>query len=262
MAPPSSSSVPSASNALEGQRILVTRAHTQASRLTALLESHGAAAVEVAMIEIIEATDGGRALTASAFRLSEFEWLVLTSPNGVERFAKQLSDHNISVPADLRVAAIGTATASALAAVGITVDLVPSRHITEGLLAEFPEPVAGGRVLLPQGNIARPKLQEGLAAAGWQVLRVEAYRTVEAQIDASDREIVSSADIVTFTSSSAVDRFCDLIGVDHVPPLVACIGPATASTAAGRGLYVDVLAEEHTIDGLVRALVAFVGSSA
>lgn len=214
------------------------------------------------MIKIADAADGGRALTASAFRLSEFDWLVLTSPNGVERFAEVLSEHDISLPSDLHVAAIGSATAAALSAAGITVDLVPGRHVAEGLLADFPEPRAGGRVLLPQANIARSTLQDGLAEAGWEVLRVEAYRTVDATIETADREAAAAADIVTFTSSSTVDRFCDLIGIDHLPPVVACIGPVTASTAVARGMYVDVLAEEHTVDGLVRSLVGFVGSTA
>jgi len=249
-------------SALEGKRILVTRTRAQASRLSALLVSHGAEPIEVATIEIADAADEGRALTASAFRLSEFDWLILTSPNGAVRFAEVLARHDITVPDGLGVAAIGSATAATLSAAGIAVDLVPTRHVAEGLLADFPEATPGSRVLLPQANLARPTLHDGLVEAGWEVLRVEAYRTVDANIDAADRDAAAGADIVTFTSSSTVDRFCDLIGMEHLPPVVACIGPVTASTAVQRGMYVDVLAEEHTVDGLVRSLVAFVGSSA
>lgn len=261
-APPSGSVPTSVSGALSGKRVLVTRTRAQASTLSALLTSHGADPVEVATIEITDAADGGRALTASAFRLSEFDWLILTSPNGATRFADALAQHDIAIPSNLRIAAIGTATAATLSAAGMKVDLVPTRHVAEGLLADFPEPTVGSRVLLPQANIARPALRDGLLAAGWEVLQVEAYQTIDANIDAADRAAAASADIVTFTSSSTVDRFCDLIGKEHLPPVVACIGPITASTAVQRGMYVDVLAEEHTVDGLVRSLVAFVGSSA
>jgi uroporphyrinogen III methyltransferase / synthase len=91
---------------------------------------------------------------------------------------------------------------------------------------------------------------------------VEAYRTVPATIDAAVLDDVAAADVVTFTSSSTVEHFCNLVGVDRAPPVVACIGPVTAATARQLGLRVDVEAEVHTVPGLVEALIAHVATSA
>ncbi|MCB1013903.1 MAG: uroporphyrinogen-III synthase, partial [Acidimicrobiales bacterium] len=128
------------------------------------------------------------------------------------------------------------------------------------LLAAFPAPPAGGgRVLLPRAAVARDVLPDGLRAAGWQVDVVEAYRTVTASPTAREREAAATADVITFTASSTVERYLEVKGDDPVPPVVACIGPVTADTARAHGLTVDVVADEHTIPGLVAALVAHVG---
>jgi uroporphyrinogen III methyltransferase/synthase len=106
--------------------------------------------------------------------------------------------------------------------------------------------------------VARDVLPEGLRAAGWQVDVVEAYRTVTAAPTPAEREAAATADVITFTASSTVERYLEIKGDDPVPPLVACIGPITADTARAHGLHVDVVAAEHTIPGLVAALAAHV----
>ena len=93
------------------------------------------------------------------------------------------------------------------------------------------------------------------ARAGWAVDVVDAYRTVPAAVTDEQRAAIAGADIITFTSSSTVDRFVEAVGASAVPPVVACIGPVTAATARGHGLTVDVEAEVHTVEGLVDALV-------
>ncbi len=99
-------------------------------------------------------------------------------------------------------------------------------------------------------------LPDGLTAKGWSVEVAEAYRTVPAEPSPEQLARIAGADIVTFTSSSTVERFLELAGHDAVPPVVACIGPVTAETARRHGLTVSVEATTHTIDGLVDALVA------
>jgi uroporphyrinogen III methyltransferase / synthase len=139
---------------------------------------------------------------------------------------------------------------------------VPERFVAESLLDAFPDPPArGGRVLLARAAVARDVLPEGLAARGWAVDVVEAYRTVSAPLTDTQREAAAAADIITFTSSSTVERYLDAAGADAVPPVVACIGPVTAATARRHGLEVTVEAEVHTIEGLVDALVAWVGTN-
>ena len=158
-----------------------------------------------------------------------------------------------------RVAAIGPGTATVLAGDGIRADLVPERFVAESLLDALGDPPAGGvaRLLLARAEVARDVLPDGLRARGWQVDIVDAYRTVAAPISDAQRAGVASADVITFTSSSTVERFIDAFGADAVPPVVACIGPVTAATAREHGLRVAVEAPVHTVDGLVAALVAW-----
>ena len=243
------------SRPLFGKRVVVTRARAQASGLVVQLRRLGAEPIELPVIEVTSPVDGGSALAAAIRRLSDYDWLVLTSANGAHRVMNALRDARDL--GGVRVAAIGTGTAGALAAANIKADLVPARFVAEGLLEVFPTPpVGGGRVLLARAAVARDLLPDGLRASGWDVDVVEAYRTVAAPVSDEDRAAVSTADAVTFTSSSTVDRFVEAVGADAVPPVVASIGPITSDTVRRRGLTVDVEATEHTVGGLVAALVA------
>jgi uroporphyrinogen-III synthase len=116
-----------------------------------------------------------------------------------------------------------------------------------------------GGVLLPRAAVARDALPDQLRAKGWDVEVVEAYRTQAAEPTPPALAEASKADAITFTSSSTVTNYLRVAGLDAVPPIVVCIGPVTADTAREAGLTVDVVADEHTIDGLVDALVAALG---
>jgi len=240
---------------LFGSGIVVTRGGAQTSSLVGRLRELGADPIEVPTIEITDPDDGGVALRAALSDLADYEWLVLTSPNGVRRTLAEL--HDARALAGVKIAAIGPATAAALEAANIVADLVPERFVAESLLdAMGAPPHDGARVLLSRAAVARDVLPEGLAAAGWSVEIVDAYRTVPVQVAAGARREVASADMVTFTSPSTVTNFVAAFGPDGVPPLVACIGPATAATARELGLDVDIQPEEHTIEGLVAAIAA------
>lgn len=244
------------SSPLAGWTVVVTRATTQASTLVAALESLGAAVVAVPVIAVAEASDGGAALQAALDDVASYDWLVVTSANGADHVAARL-DRVRLVAAATKVAAIGPGTVDALARHDLAVDLVPERFVAEGLLAAFPAvPAGGGRVLLAQAAAARPVLREGLAAAGWSVHAVEAYRTVHPTLDPALVEQARAADVITFTSASTVRGYVAATGPDAVPAVVASIGPITSDAARELGLVVDVEADEHTIPGLVAALVA------
>ncbi|QYG94837.1 uroporphyrinogen-III C-methyltransferase [Iamia sp. SCSIO 61187] len=238
---------------LLGRRIVVTRTRIQASELSRALGELGAEAVEVPVIAIEPPSDGGAALGAALDGIGGADWLVLTSPNGVERTFAHLPDTRAL--GGVRVAAIGPGTAAALERYRVVADLVPPRFVAEALLEAFPAPPAdGGRVVIARAEEARPVLPDGLRAAGWEVDVVPAYRTVAAPGTDGDREALATADAVTFTSSSTVSRFVEAFGVGAVPPVVACIGPVTAGTARAHGLAVSVEASDHSIPGLVAAL--------
>jgi uroporphyrinogen III methyltransferase/synthase len=243
---------------LLGWTVVVTRARSQASALVDRLREVGAGTVELPVISVGDAADGGASLRSAAGTLDSYEWVVFTSANAVDALTSHLCDARAF--GAVRVAAIGPGTAEALAQFGVVADLVPERFVAEGLLDAFPERSSSGspgagRVLLPRAADARDVLPKGLEAKGWQVDVVEAYRTERLRPAPEALEALRTAQVVSFTSSSTVTGFLEVVDRSAVPPIVACIGPITADTARSLGLHVDVVAAPHTIDGLVDALV-------
>lgn len=248
---------------LFGRRIVVTRARDRAGALVERLTALGAATVEAPAIEIRDPGDGGAALDAAARRLDDYDWVVVTSPTGAERLlaAVRAAGRDARAFGRSRLAAIGPGTADALAAGNLAADLVPERFVAESLLDALPPPPeGGGRILLARAAVARDVLPAGLSVRGWDVDVVQAYRTLLAPLDDERADAVAGADIVTFTSSSTVTGLLAAMGERRLPPVVAAIGPVTAATAREHGLRVEIEAAEHTIDGLVDALVAWAGA--
>lgn len=247
---------------LFGRRIVVTRAQPQAAGLAAELRRRGAEAIELPVIAFEPPEDLDR-LEKAAAEVGAYDWLVLTSPTGVARFFEQLRDARSL--GGVRVAAIGPGTAAALAERNVVADLVPEQYVAEALLEALSDevgpdevgPEGPGRVLIPRAETARDVLPDGLAAAGWDVDVVPAYRTVAPAPDPDATALLADAEVITFTSSSTVTNFVDSYGADIVPELVATIGPITSQTARSRGLEVAVEASEHTVDGLITALEDF-----
>jgi uroporphyrinogen III methyltransferase/synthase len=256
---------------LAGRTVVVTRSRAQASVLVDRLTSLGAAVVELPVIAIQDAADGGAGLATAAERVAEgaYRWVVFTSANGVSRFLAAL--HGRAVPDGVRWAAVGTATARRLLEGGFPPDLVPPESVSDALAEAFPAVDAGGpgagdiaglrvgaarNVLFPRAETVRGALVAGLEAKGWTVDEVVAYRTVAGDPDPESVAAARGADAVAFTSSSTVERTVELLGVAGVPPVVVSIGPVTSSTARARGLEVTGEAVESSLDGLVVALVA------
>jgi uroporphyrinogen III methyltransferase/synthase len=241
---------------LFGRTIVVTRAREQASDLRARLEALGANVLELPSIAI-------EPVAFTVPDLGQYEWLVFTSANGVDAwFDRGLAPAGLDARAlgGVRVSAIGPGTAAALAARGIVVDLVPERFVAEALLEVFPAPsTSGAKVLLARAEQARDVLPAGLSDRGYAVDVLPVYRTVTADPDAAALARVRAGEVsaITFTSSSTVRNFVDLVGTLPEPrPPVASIGPVTSDTARELGLRVDVEATEHTIPGLVDAVIA------
>lgn len=240
---------------LFGMRVVVTRPRDQASALAVRLQERGAEVLEVPTIEIADPADGGAALREALRAAGEYDWLVVTSANGAARVSAALRDGRDL--AGVGIAAIGPGTAAELARNHLVVDLLPERYVAESLLEAFPDPPADrvGRVLLARAEVAREVLPDGLRDRGWEVHEVSAYRTVPAAIDPAVLESLAEAHAVCFTSASSAEKFVAAFGADAAPPVVAVIGPITAEAAAAAGLDVTVEAAEHTLVGLVDALV-------
>ncbi|HZT41258.1 MAG TPA: uroporphyrinogen-III C-methyltransferase [Chthonomonadaceae bacterium] len=256
---------------LFGKRALVTRAREQASALSDLLRAAGAEPVEFPVIKIARRDDYGD-LDVALARLPRYAWLVFTSANAVPIVAERLEALGLDARAfgGVRIAAIGPATAEALSnLLHLRADFVPSEAVAEAILAEWPdEDLHGKRILLPRAAEAREVLPEQLRARG---AAVEVLPIYETQLDASAAESVrdqlknGEIDVITFTSSSTVRNFAQAIaGEDrerllHLAgrTLVAAIGPVTAETARENGLEPQIVAETHTIPGLVAALEGY-----
>jgi uroporphyrinogen III methyltransferase/synthase len=245
-------------------RVLVTRPRSKAQETAARLRELGAEPLVFPTIAILP-PESWQPLDGAVTRLSDryYDWVIFTSTNGVRFFWQRLEKAGLDARAlgGVRLAAIGPVTANALAARGLRADLVPQQYVAEAILDEI-IPVRSDHVLLPRADIARPDLADGLRDAGAEVDEVEAYRTVPASRGEADRvrEMLAAGeiDVLTFTSSSTVRNFA--AAVEPLPELpdrmvVACIGPITASTATEVGLPVHVSAEDHTIPGLLDALV-------
>jgi len=255
---------------LAGKRVLVTRTRSQASSLVTALRLEGAHPVILPAIEIETQVDDEALRDAIALLdASDYRWVVFTSANAVDVFLDAvMQQRDLRAFGDTRICAIGAATARALVARGLRADLVPDdalgEAITPALLALGS--LEGARVLLPRAQRAREVLPAALRHAGATVDDLPLYLAAppaEPSQEALDLLRSGAVDIATFTSSSTVHNLITLLNGDTAPlrdTIVACIGPATAETAREAGLTPDVVAETHTIDGLMDALRTFVHS--
>jgi len=249
---------------LFGRRIVVTRAREQASSLSDALRALGAEPLEFPVIRIAPPRDLGN-LDAALARLASYHWVVFTSANAVAAVRGRLDALGMDARAfaGCRIAAIGPATASALGAMGLRADFVPSRFVAEAAAEEWPDrDLAGQRVLIPRAREAREVLPRSLEERGAAVDVVAAYETVLDDSAAAElrRQLRdSTVDAVTFTSSSTVRNFVQCLGEDWRGLLasVPCfsIGPITSQTARELGIEPVAEAPEHTIPGLVQVLV-------
>jgi len=232
---------------LAGRRVVVTRATEQAGDLVERLQILGAEPIEVPLIAVVDASDGGAALRAALDPPPE--WIVVTSANGAARVLDAMLDPN---RASSRFAVVGPMTASVLERAGVEPDLIPTRFVAESLVEVFPR--GSGRVVVAQAAGARSVVADGVAAKGWHVDLVEAYRTIPVAPTPEALAAAKESDAILFTSASTVTSFLTAAGADAVPPVVVCIGPITAAAAADAGIAVTAVPEEHTIPAMVAAL--------
>ena len=252
---------------LSGRRILVTRARSQASSLVQRLAQLGAEIIEFPTIEI-RPPESYAPLDEAIRQIASYDWLILTSVNGVEEFVKRLGalGKRVSDLEGIKVAAIGPETAQRLSAAHIPPSLVPKQYQAEGILDMLsPQAMRGKNVLLPRAAKARDILPETLRKWGARVDVVEAYQTA---LPASDVAALRSLlrerriDMITFTSSSTASNFAAILRGEDLPLLlsgiaIACIGPITQKTVEDLGLGAAVVSEEFTIPGLVEAIVNY-----
>ena len=254
---------------LFGKRVLVTRPAGQHGTLSQALRDAGAEPIEIPTIRIVPPSDP-EPITEAVEQLSSYQWVLLTSANGVDALLGEMDSQGLDARAlgNSKVAAIGVATAERLRLHGVRADIVPEEHVgerlAEGVIAACDGSLAGQRVLLPRAAVAREAIVDLLREAGATVDVVAAYQTLPPDPAEQDRlrRLIrdKQIDVVTFTSSSTVTNLCDLLGPDAAsllsPLTIASIGPITTATAKSNNVRVDVTATRYTVEGLVEALAA------
>lgn len=254
---------------LMGRRIVVTRAREQASDLVHQLTECGAECIQCPTIQVV-APPNWESLDKAIGILSQYDWVVFTSVNGVDYFFRRLFENGLDVRSlgHIKTATIGPATADRLRAWGLKSDILPESYRAESVVKAFSTTtVKGGRILLPRAREARSVLPLELTRMGATVDEVTAYETLQAANHAEEmiaRLAAGTIDMVTFTSSSTVKNFCRLLPPDRAERLmqgvtVASIGPITSQTALDLGLSVAIEADTYTIPGLVQAILDYQG---
>jgi uroporphyrinogen-III synthase len=256
---------PNAKYPLAATRILVGRARHQAGSLSASLRSLGATVIEIPFIEIRKPSSF-QPLDDALRNLRAYDWLILTSANGVEAMWNRLRRLRLSRKElkHLQIAAIGPATKKAIVNRGLKVKMVPDEYVAESVVAKLRDQVNGKRVLLVRAKVARDVIPEELRRAGAAVDVAEAYETVvpeksRARLQSLMKNGKRRPHVVTFTSSSTARNFAELLGNRRARALkqvqFASIGPVTSATLRELGLQVAIEAREFTMGGLIRAIV-------
>ncbi len=246
---------------LFGKRILVTRAAEQASALAEPLSDLGAQPLLCPTIEIVPPLSYAE-LDAALAELATFDYLILTSVNAVAAFFSRLHSRGLDMGTlgNLRIVAVGPKTAEAIAAEGVKTDLIPADFRAEGVVTLLNEQVVGKRLLYPKAALARDLIPTGLTAAGAEVIAPIAYSSAPPTDAAKklQRVLTDGLDLLTFTASSTVQNFVDLLNAEiltlarQVP--VASIGPLTSKTAKKFGFNVVIEPQQSTLDALVEAI--------
>ncbi len=255
---------------LTGTRILVTRAASQASSFGSLLRNLGAEVLEMPTIAITPPSSW-TPLDGAIAQLNQFDWLILTSANAVTFFAKrlQLLGRSMSNLCGIKLAVVGKKTASVLADYGLSPDFTPPSFVADSLVAHFPEPLAGQKILFPRVESGgREVLVKAFRAGGAEVAEVPAYESrcpehADGAVLAALRE--GRVDVVTFASSKTVRHFAKLAGeglgqgwlalLEGVA--IASIGPQTSDSCRELLGRVDLEAQEYTLEGLTAAIVGY-----
>lgn len=249
-------------------KVLVTRPRRQSDEFAQALRRAGIEPVLFPVIEIAPPVDTA-SLDHALLRLASYDWIVLTSVNGVEALWNRMRHLGIArLPEKARLAAIGPKTAAALRERGVTPDFVPEQYIAEAILPGLGD-LHGRWVLLPRADLARPDLARLIQLQGGVAHEIAVYRTLPAQPDPQALQSLRlGVDVVAFTSSSTVRNFAALArraGLDplNLPgnPRFACIGPITAATAHQEGFPVAAVALEYTTQGLLQAILEIRESS-
>lgn len=249
---------------LTGKTILVTRSLGQASLFSNLLQQQGATVIEMPALEIVPPASWEE-LDRAIAHLLEFDWLILTSTNGVDYFFERLAAQNRDARAlaGVKIAVVGEKTAQSLKQHGLQADYIPPDFVADALVEHLQAQLKDKKVLFPRVESGgREVLVKELSAIGAEMVEVAAYQSrcpevfAPAALEALQR---GSIDVISFASSKTVKCFYQLLkaqgGADLAEVCIASIGPQTSKTCRELLGRVDVEATEYTLEGLTQAIV-------
>lgn len=257
---------------LKNCTILVTRSAGQSSQFNDLLTAQGAKTVDMPALEIMPPSSWAE-LDRAIAEIDTFDWLILTSSNGVNYFFQRLLEQGLDARslASLRIAVVGKKTAKVLTERGLQPDFIPPNYVADSMVESFPaEDFKGLRLLFPRVETGgRELLVQEFCDRGAEVVEVPAYESgCPEQIDANALQALKSGqiDVITFASSKTVKNFCQLI--ESAPELslqdrwlqsvcIASIGPQTSQACTELLGRVDIEAQEYTLDGLTQAIITW-----
>lgn len=274
---------------LFGHRVLVTREHSGGFEL---LEEFGAEIIEFPTIKIVPPANWAE-LDAAIEKVESYNWLILTSINGVNFFFKRLFEtgRDIRDLKGIKICAVGTKTASEVKKYWIKVDLVPEEFNAEGLIESFikesrsQKPAAKGeprqrrevksredselfkglRFLLPRAEVAREIFPEKIRGLGGEIDVVTAYRAVKPQVQGKRLKRFlkeGRISVATFTSAATFNNFLSITDNDVHELLkgvaIAVIGPVTATAVKEAGLTVNIMPKQATIEAMVKEIIEWV----
>ncbi|MEQ9669035.1 uroporphyrinogen-III C-methyltransferase [Coleofasciculus sp. G2-EDA-02] len=255
---------------LQGKTILVTRSAEHSSTFRDLLEHEGATVIEMPAL-LITPPSSWDALDKAITHLSDFDWLILTSSNGVNYFFERLLTlgKDSRALSEVKIAVVGKKTAMSLKERGLNPDFIPPDFVADSLVEHFPEPLAEQNILFPRVETGgREVLVQELTAQGANMVEVAAYQsTCPGEIAPPAWAALQNrtVDIITFASSKTVKNFYQLLEKTSNEPLsllknvcIASIGPQTSKTCQQRLGRVDVEAQQYTLEGLTQAVVQWV----
>ena len=242
---------------LSGRRVVVTRPVGQAQELVDRLTALGADVVALPLTRIVPITESPQ-IAAALRDLARYDVIVVTSANGATCFADQIERAAVAPAQTTTIAAVGQATADALTARGLRVDLVPPLATGGAIVAALAaRGVPGLRVLLPRARAGRPELSEGLRAAGAVVDDVALYDTMACQVTVDEFAAATAGDGVTIvvTAPSGIEALAALVpDTSGFSPRLVTIGPTTSAAARRFGFEIAAEASEQTAAALVVAV--------
>ena len=254
---------------LLGKGIVITRPEAQAEEFQTLLQNEGAQPYLFPTIQIIP-PETFQYLDQKIKNMGKYDWLIFTSANAVRFFFQRMKE----IPCDIRnlkgikICAIGPTTAHCIETYGLSVDLIPEKFSSEGIIAAFgKEDIKGQNILIPRAGKTRDILPRELTASGANVDCVTAYRTVSS--GRKKEELINWINegrihVITFTSPSTVEHFIAMMEGNHHllrEIKIACIGPVTAEASRKAGLEVDILQERYIVPAMVQSISEYFATS-